>query len=238
MPARLARHLLTEAIVLAAAGGLLGTLLAFGQLALLKHLLPADTPRLAEVVIDRRILAFTAALSLGSGLLFGLLPAWRARAQRSLAALEGGRATEGPAGLRTGALLVMTEAAFATILLVGAGLLLRSLWTMVQADPGFRVESLVTAELSPDRSAKASLPKTVALYEQVRLKLVAYPGVLSVAATNALPLTPEASFFTASIEDHPRPPQEPQYVLWSSAVTPEHLDVMGIRVLQGRGFTA
>jgi predicted permease len=237
-PARLARQLLTEAIVLAAAGGLLGTLLAFGQLALLKHLLPADTPRLAEVVIDRRILAFTAALSLGSGLLFGLLPAWKARAQRSLAALEGGRTTDGPSGLRTGALLVMTEAAFATVLLVGAGLLLRSLWTMVRADPGFRVESVVTAELSPDRSARASLPKTLALCEQVRLKLSAYPGVLRVAATNALPLTPEASFFTAAIEDHPRPEQEPQYVLWSSVVTPEHLDTLGIRLLQGRGFTA
>ena len=237
-PGRLARQLLTEAIVLAAAGGLLGTLLAFGQLALLKHLLPADTPRLTEVVIDRRILAFTAALSLGSGLLFGLFPAWRARAQRSLAALEGGRATEGPAGLRTGAVLVMAEAAFATILLVGAGLLLRSLWSMVQSDPGFRVESIVTAELSPDRSARASLSKTMALYEQVRLKLAAYPGVMNVAAMNVLPLTPEGSFFAAAIEDYPRPPQEPAFVLWSGVVTPEHLETLGIRLLQGRGFAA
>jgi len=239
-PARLARQLLTEAVVLAAAGGVLGTLLAFGQLAVLKHLLPADTPRLAEVVIDRRILAFTAALSLGSGLLFGLLPAWRARAQRGLSALEGSRSTLGlgPMGLRTDAVLVTTEAAFATILLVGAGLLLRSLWTMVRADPGLRVESVVTAELSPGRSAKDSLAKTVALYEQVRLKLAAYPGVTNVAATTVLPLTAEFSFFAAAIEDRPRPPQEPQYVLWSSAVTPELLDTLGIRLLQGRGFTA
>ncbi|HXB75118.1 MAG TPA: ABC transporter permease [Candidatus Acidoferrales bacterium] len=237
-PARLARQLLTEAVLLAAAGGLLGTLLAFGQLALLKHVLPADTPRLAEVVISRRILIFTAALSLGSGLLFGLLPAWGARRQRSLAALEGGRSTTGPMGLRTDAVLVMTEAAFATILLVGAGLLLRSLWTMMQADPGFRVESVVTAELSPDRPARASLAKTVALYEQVRLKLAAWPGMMSVAAMNVLPLTPEFSAFTAAIEDHPRPEREPQYSLWSTVVTPEHLETLGIRLLQGRGFTA
>jgi predicted lysophospholipase L1 biosynthesis ABC-type transport system permease subunit len=91
-PGRLARQLLTEAVVLAAAGGLLGTLLAFGQLALLKHLLPADTPRLAEVAIDARILLFAAAVSLGSGLLFGLWPAWKMRAQRTLTALEGSHA--------------------------------------------------------------------------------------------------------------------------------------------------
>jgi putative ABC transport system permease protein len=236
-PGRLARQLLTEALVLAVAGGVLGTLLAFGQLTLLKHWLPADTPRLAEVAIDERILAFTAALSLGSGLLFGLLPAWRGCASRSLTTIDGERSTRSVKGLRTDAVLVMTEAAFATILLVGAGLLLRSLWTMLQVDPGFRVESVVTAELSPSRAAAASLDETVALYEQVRSKLATYPGVMNVGAMNVLPLTPEASVFAAAIEDHPRPPQEPQFVLWSTVVTPEHLATLGIRLLQGRGFT-
>ena len=236
-PGRLMRQLLTEAVVLAAVGGILGTLLAFGQLSLLTHLLPADTPRLAEVVIDRRILAFTAALSLGSGLLFGLLPAWKARRQRSLAALEGGRATTGLRGVRTDAVLVMTEAAFATILLVGAGLLLHSLWSMLQSDPGFRAESVISAELSPDRAARASQAKFVALGESVRLKLLGYPGVKNVAVMNVLPLTRDNSFFSAAIEDHPRPPQEPQFVLWSSIVTPESLDTLGIRLLEGRGFS-
>src|SRR5260370_41024122 len=117
----------------------------------------------------------------------------------------------------------MTEAAFAPILLVGGGLLLHSLWTMLQVDPGFQVESIVTAELSPGRAAAASLGKTVAVYEQVRGKLAEYPGVMNVAGMNVLPLTPELSAFAAAIEDHPRPPQEPQFVLWSTAVTPEHL---------------
>ena len=237
-PGRLARQVLTEAVLLAAMGGVLGTLLAFGQLALLKHWLPADTPRLAEVAIDRRILAFAALLSLGSGLLFGLLPAWRARAPRSLASVESGRGTTSARGLRTDAVLVMTEAAFATILLVGAGLLLRSLWTVLQVDPGFRVESVVTAELSPGRAAAASLEKTVAVCEQVRARLLERPDVMNVAAMNVLPLTPEPSAFTAAIEDHPRPPEAPQFVLWSSVVTPEHLATLGIPLLQGRGFTA
>jgi len=235
-PGRLVRQLLTESVLLALAGGLLGTLLAFGQLALLKHWLPADTPRLAEVSIDRRILLFAAAVSLGSGLLFGMLPAWRARSQRPLVPTDG-RSTVNRLGLRTGAALVMSEAAFATILLVGAGLLLRSFWTMLQVDPGFRVESVVTAELSPGRAASASLDKTVALYQQVRAKLAAYPGVQNVAAMNLLPLTPEISAVTLAIEDHPRPPEAPQFVLWTTAVTPEHLDTLGIRLLQGRAFT-
>src|SRR5205807_10403434 len=111
-PGRLARQLLTEALVLAVTGGSIGTLLAFGQLTLHKRWLPADTPRLAEVAIDQRILAFTAAISLGSGLLFGLLPAWRSRAPRSLSAIEGSRSTLSAKRLRTDAMLVMTEAAF------------------------------------------------------------------------------------------------------------------------------
>src|SRR4030095_10942258 len=121
-----------------------------------------------------RMLAFTAAIALGSGLLFGLLPAWRARTQRSLTTTEGSRATLSAGKLRTDAVLVMMEAAFATILLVGAGLLLRTLWSMLQVDPGFRVESVITAELSPNRAAAASLEKTLAMYEQFRLKLSAY----------------------------------------------------------------
>jgi putative ABC transport system permease protein len=237
-PGRLARQLLTEAVVLAVTGGLLGALLAFGQLAVLKRLLPPDTPRLAEVAIDERILAFTAAISLGSGLLFGLLPAWRARTQRCLASTDGSRSTLSAGGLRTDAALVMAEAAFATILLVGAGLLLRSLWILLQVDPGFRVESVITAELSPNRAVAASLERTMAMFEQVRLKLTAYPGVTNVAAMNVLPLTPETSAFTAAIEDHPRPPQAPQFALWSTSVTPEHLETLGIRLLQGRRFTS
>jgi predicted permease len=235
-PGRLARQLLTESVLLALAGGLLGIILAFGQLALLKHWLPADTPRLAEVSIDRRILLFAAALSLGSGVLFGLLPAWRARSQRPLAPTDG-RSTLNRMGLRTGAVLVVWEAAFATILLVGAGLLLRSFWAMLHVDTGFRAESVVTAELSPGRGFSGSLDKTAMLYEDVCAKLTAYPGVQNVAAMSLLPLTPEISAVTVAIEDHPRPPEAPQFAVWTTAVTPEHLDTLGVRLLQGRAFT-
>ncbi len=237
-PGRLARQLLTEAMLLATAGGFCGVMLAYWQLTLLKNLLPAETPRLADLTIDARVLAFTAVISLGSGLLFGLVPAWRMRNRQSLIAGDGSRATAGPAPLRASAILVMTEAAFATILLVGASLLLHSFSTMLKTDFGFQTASIITAELSPDRGAASSLSKTVLAYEQVRVKLASYPGVTNVAAMNVLPLTPEFSAFTAAIEDHLRPPQDPQYSVWSTSVTPTHLNTLGIRLLEGRGFTA
>jgi predicted permease len=234
-PGRLARQLLTESLLLSVTGGILGTLLAFALLAMLKDLLPADTPRLAEVSIDRAIILFAAALSLGSGLLFGMLPAWRARAA---VPAESPRTTHSRMGLRTDAALVTAEAAFATILLVGSGLLLHSFWTMLHVNPGFRVESVVTAQLSPDRTVTASLDKTVALSQAVREKLAAYPGVQSAAAMSHLPLAPDMAASSCAIEDHPRPPGAPQYVLWTTAVTPEVLDTLGIRLLQGRGIAA
>jgi predicted permease len=235
-PGRLARQLLTEAVILAGIGGALGVSLAYAQLAWLKRLLPADTPRLAEAAIDARVLACSAAVALGSGLLFGLLPAWRVR--RQSLSLPDSRAAAATHGRCTGSLLVTAEAAFATVLLVGAGLLLHSLWNLLRVDPGFRVQSMVTAELSLDRSAAGSIEKTLAVYQQLRAALSAYPGVASVAAMNVLPLTREPSYLSAAIDDHPRPPQDPQFVLWTNFVTPEHLDTLGIRLLRGRRFTA
>jgi predicted permease len=233
---RLARQVFTESVLLALAGGMLGTLLAAGQLQLQKYWLPADTPRLAEISIDRTILAFAAAVSMGSGLLFGLLPALRARSQSSMVPGNGGRSSLSRMATRTDALLVVCETAFATILLVGAGLLLHSFWSMMHAPMGYHVESVVTAELSAERSAAASLDKTIALYGAVREKIAAYPGVLNVAAMSQLPLSSHVAANSFAIEDHPRPPQAPQFVFWTTAVTPDHLSALGIHLLQGRGF--
>jgi hypothetical protein len=154
---------LTEAAVLATTAGLLGWL-AFGQSALLKHLLPADTPRLAEVAIDQRILAFTA-VTRWKRPLFCLVPAcgWYAAIARD----RGSRCARS----RTGAALVITEAAFATILLVSAG---PARPTALQVDPGSgRVCDHGGAESS--RTVTASLEKTMVMYEQVRIMLAA-PG--------------------------------------------------------------
>jgi len=218
---RLARQLITEALLLAIAGGLLGMALAYAELAVLKHLLPAETPRLDEVWVDARALAFSALTALVAGLFFGGLPAWRLRRSpvKSM-----------------GHWLITTEAAFATILLVGATLLLRSLWILLQVSPGFRPEGVVTAEVSPSPAVAASIAKTTALAASLREKLGSYPGVRQVAAMNVLPLSPDISAFAAAIEDHPRPPQAPAISLWSTSTAPEHLAALSIPLLAGRGF--
>lgn len=236
---RLARQLLTEAFVLTAVGGVLGVLLGCGLLGLLRWSLPADTPRLAEVAMDGRVLGLAAAVSILSGVLTGLLPALKVKRRIApVLAANGGRgATVGGRGLRADGILVMTQVALATVLLVGTGLLVRSLWTMLAVDFGVRVDSVVTAELTPGPAAASSSERRAALWAAVRDRLRGYPGVREVAAMNVLPLTPQVSAFTASIEDHPIPEREPQYVLWSTSVTPEHREVLGIGLVEGRGFT-
>ena len=236
-PGRLARQVLTESVLLAIAGGMLGALLGVGQLDLLKHWLPTGTPRFAEISIDRTIMVFAAAVSMGSGLLCGLLPALRARSQQSMVPGNDGRHSLNRMGIQADATLVTCETALATVLLVGAGLLLHSFWSMMHVPMGYRVDSVVTAELNPERTTAASLDKTIALYNAVRERLLSYPGVLNVAAMSQLPLSSHAAAATFAIEDHPRPPEAPQFVLWTTAVTPEHLSTLGISLLQGRGFT-
>ncbi len=238
-PGRLGRQLLTEALVLGAAGGVAGVALAYAQMKTLKWLLPTDTPRLTEVALDGRVMAFAAVASLLSGILVGLWPAWLARSRRTLVVGDDGTrgSTAGPGRLHADGLLVLTEAALVTVLLVGSGLLLRSVWSMLQVDPGFQVESVVTAELSPGRSAASSAAKRAALWEDVRARLLRYPGVREVASANVLPLTPQISAFAAAIEDHPIPAEQPQHVLWSTSVTPEYAATLGVKLLEGRLFT-
>ncbi len=226
-PRRLARQLLTEAGLLALTGGALGLALAYGLVAALRQLLPAGTPRLAEVSVDERVLGFTLVASVASGFLFGLWPAVVALRDRSLGAWRGSRVAGG---------LITVEAALASLLLVGSVLLLRSLWVVLQVDPGFQAESVVTAEFTPSRAVVSSPARAEAQWEEVRGRLASYPGVRAVAAMNVLPLTPEVKAFAAAIEDHPLPERAPHDVLWSTAVTPQHLDVLGIRLLEGRAF--
>ncbi|MBY0507186.1 MAG: ABC transporter permease [Bryobacteraceae bacterium] len=218
---RLTRQLMTEGLLLATLGGALGAGAAAAQIAALKRLLPADTPRLAEVGLDLRAVCFSLAVAIMAGLLFGFAAARQKKRQR-------------PA---TGHMLILSEAAFATILLVSAGLLLRSLWLLRQVDPGFAPSGVVIAEVSPSPALIASTAKAAALAGELRESLLAHPGVRHAAVMNVLPLSPEISAFTAAIEDHPRPPQAPQIPLWVTATTPEHLATLGVPLLQGRAFT-
>ena len=234
---RIVGQLLTESVLLASLGGALGLLLAKEDLRWLKALLPADTPRLAEVQIDWRVLAFTAALAILTGLLFGLAPALhtsRAALTESLKAGGRGAALSVSQRLRSG--LVVAEVAFAVLLVIAAGLLIRSFWTLSHVNPGFRPERLLTARITPQQSFCNEPSRCIAFYRNVLEQVKAFPGVSGAALVNTLPLGGRVSKRSLELEGHVVPNGDPAPLFWLDIATPDYFRVMGIPVLAGRGF--
>jgi putative ABC transport system permease protein len=181
---RLIRQLLTESALLALVSGLLGLgLAAFGVRALVAFA-PPDTPRLDDVTIDPGVLGFTAFVSLLSGLLFGLAPAWKvSRSNPNEALKEGGRSTSGGLRLRqTRGLLVVVECALAVALLASAGLMIRSFTRLQSVDPGFKPEGLLLARVSLPQSTNRTGTQTTAIFRQVIEQIAALPGVHAAGA--------------------------------------------------------
>ena len=236
---RLVRQLLTESVMLALAGGALGLLLAIWGIDTLRALSPTNIPRLDQLGIDRHVLLFTLAVSVVTGLVFGLAPtvqAWRATLNETLK--EGGRgAAAGAGGQRTRRLLVVLEMAVTLLLLIGAGLMIRSFWRLQQVDPGFNPERLLTLRLSLPRSKYPEGLNVVAFYEQLQERLSALPGVQSVGATTSVLMDnlPNSSGF--SIEGRPREPEAQRLELPFDSVTPTYFRSMGIPLLSGRTIT-
>jgi putative ABC transport system permease protein len=232
----LARQLLAESAVLAIVGGGVGLAIGAWLTRTIVALSPADLPRLGEVTLNGRVLAFTALVSIGTALLFGLLPALRAsRPDLRNAIGEGGR--EGSAGLRTsrlrGALLV-GEVALVALLAVGAGLLVRSYAAVRAVNPGFEPRGLLTLRVSAQGDDYKQF------LEEALRRVRELPGVRSAAIARPLPLGPNTfsgESFTFRIEGRPAPPegQEPRASL--RFVSPGFFRTMGIPLLQGRDFT-
>ena len=157
---RIVRQLLTESVLLAVVGGGLGALLGVWGVSALKSIAPEGTPRIAEVGVDGRVLAFAAALSLATGILFGLVPAIHAARDRFTPALkQGGRGQMGDGGGRARRVLIVAELALALILLVGGGLLLRTFLALQRADLGFNPDNVVAGFVLPplvDRTGAAA----------------------------------------------------------------------------------
>jgi putative ABC transport system permease protein len=236
---RLIRQLLTESLMLCAVGGILGVLVAAWGVDLLIRMQPANLPRLEEVSLDSRVLLFSAALSILAAMLSGLAPALRlSRTSPNEALKEGGRsATGGLKHLRVQRLMVVSQVALALVLLVGAGLMLRSFESLLRVDAGFDPKNVLTAYVSLPPSRYPDPETMRAFFDRLLEKLEAPPGVKSVATSSLVPLVEgnwTASFF-AEGQEPGRGEASPLASM--RLVSPGSFRTLGIPLLQGRDFT-
>jgi predicted permease len=234
---RLLRQILTEALALAAAGGLLGIAIAYSLLGLIVRNAPAGIPRLDEVHMDGAMLAFALLLSLTAGTVFGLLPAWRfARANPNDALKGSGRSsTDGVHGGRLRNLLVGVEVALSAITLIAAGLLLNSFLRLMQVDKGFQVENVMTVGISLPDSRYPAMDKRVEFLRALLARVQTLPGVTAAGVSNMLPLSGEGSNNGVVLEGQSdNLPNKP--IVDFRLISSDYLRTMGIPLLQGRVF--
>ncbi len=237
---RLVRQLLTESLLLAVVGGVAGLFLAWWGTGLLVTLAPKDVPRLSEVGIDWRVFGFTAAIALATGALFGLAPAVVAsKPDLNDALKETGRANTG--GLqrhRLRSLLVVAEVALALILLIGAGLMIRSSQKLQAVDPGFRTDKMLTMRVALPSSRYGKNPQVVGFFQDALARIESLPGVRAASAINFLPLTGRASATDFEVVGRPKPPAGENPITDVRVADPKFFRTMGIPLLRGREFTA
>lgn len=233
---RVLRQLLTESMLLAAAGGLLGLALAAWATPVMLKMLPDALPRADEIAMDTRVLAFTTVVSLLCGLLFGLFPALRLSGSAMITATRDGDIRTGRTAFRAQNSFVALEMALAVVLLIGAGLMIRSLAQLWKVDPGFNSHNVLTFSVSLAPPMMKATPDAIrAAFRELERKLLSTPGVEAVSLLwGAVPLQgdDEELFW---MDGQPRPPS-PQDMNWalSYAVGPEYLKVMQIPLLRGR----
>jgi predicted permease len=237
---RILRQLLTESVLLALAGGALGLALAqWGTQAALKHL-PADLPRAAGIGLDARVLIFTAVVSLLAGTLFGLAPALKTRTPELHNALkEGGRGASATRH-RAQSVFVVVEMAMALVLLIGAGLMIRTMTHLWNVDPGFRPQNVMTFGISLPPSMMNASPDAIrAAVRELDARLAATPGVAAMAQTwETLPLgSDDEKVFWFDGQPKPASQNDMNWTI-DYVVGPGYLQTMGIPLQRGRFFTA
>ncbi|HXW92537.1 MAG TPA: ABC transporter permease [Terriglobales bacterium] len=236
---RVCRQLLTESVLLGVVGGAGGLLLAMLTIPSLKAILPSDTPRLATVVIDWRVLALTAGVAFCTGVLFGIVPAFRvSQSDLTEAVRMGWQSSVTRTGERLRSALAIGELSLAVVLVIGAGLLARSMWRLSHVRPGFQSESILTARVTPNDSFCRDSARCRNFYHELLVRVQAEPGVEDAAIVNVLPLSGRIDLFSAELEDHPRNPSDPAAVILESIVSADYFRSVGISILRGRGFTA
>jgi len=232
---RLVRQVLTESLLLAVFGGALGVLLARWSLSAIILKAPLDLPGLQSVSLDWRALAFAACITLASGVLFGILPAWRVARSLPQAALQsGGRAlTEGRQGGRARRVLIAAEVALSAVCLVVGGLLLSSFVRLLQVDKGFQPDRAFSLSLSTPAVRYPDLEHTAHFVRSLLERVQALPGVVAAGVSNRAPLSGEGSNFSIAVQGVALPDSQRPIVDYR-AVSPGYFRAMGIPLLAGR----
>jgi len=237
---RLIRQLLTESVLLAMIGSALGLALAYGEIKILIALNPANIPRLSEIHIDSRVLAFTFVIAIVTGLVFGLAPALdSSRTDLNETLKEGARgSTGGIAGRRVRNLLVVSEVALTVMLLIGAALMMRSLYSLQKVKPGFNPENVLTMMVNVPAYKYSKDDQIRTFYQQALDRIQSLPGVQSAAAITSLPLT-TAVIIRLRFSIDGRPPASPNEALRANfrGISSDYFRTMSIPLSKGRYFT-
>jgi len=236
---RIVRQLVTESVLLAVIGGLFGTLLALWGVDLLLAMAPQGLPRIDEVTVNASVLAFTAGVTLFTGVLFGIFPALHAARSNVGGMLKDAMrgSSGGVASRRARNSLVMAEMALAVVLLVGAGLLIRSFTKLLAVDPGFRPERVVTFAISAPDTKYSEYAQRRALVADLVERMKRVPGAQDAAVVTGLPLSNMMIRTTTHIVGTPQDPPASRKATDVAMVTPGYFSTMGIRLVSGRDFT-
>ncbi len=236
---RVVRLLLTESVLLAMVGGALGLLLAIWSLDLLVSLKPANLPRLAEINVSRTVFLFTAAVSILTGVLFGLAPAWQiSKTDLNEGLKESGRGgSDAPRRQRMRALLVISEVALSLVLLIGAGLMIRSFSRLLAVDPGFKTDHTLTAFVSLPVAKYPKREQQVAFFDRLLERLRNTPGVSAAGIVTDIPLYGGSST-GFDVDGRPEAPPGQRAMTDYRMINSDYFAALGMRIAKGRAFSS
>jgi len=240
---RLVRQLLTESILLSVLGGAAGLLVAQASIYIVRTMNPGNIPRLDDIAINGAVLAFTFGVSLATGILFGLVPVWRAiKVDLNTSLKSGGRSGQTDGGMQLGrqglrGLLVISELALSLMLLIGAGLLIRSFVQLQRVPPGFTTDGVLSMEVVVNGAKYKQDKAVVQFYNDIEGRISHLPGVKAEGVVSVLPLTGAVGWGGISVEGHPEPPGHELQVDIRIAST-DYFRTMLIPLIQGRFFSA
>jgi putative ABC transport system permease protein len=233
---RVVRQLLTESLLLAVCGGLFGVLVGTWSVDALSAMLPSNLPAIRGAQIDRHVLAFAAAVTLGTGVVFGLMPSLQAsRHPLGQGLKDGARGAGEQHGQRARRSLVVAQIAIALVVMVGSGLLLRTFLRLQSANLGFEPADVLIGSVITPQAKYPNGEALIALYDRLLERVAVLPGVRAAALTSIVPLGGDNDMDVA-IEGHPPPPPGQETTTWYRLVSADYMKAMGIALREGRGF--